>query len=142
MTLKLESKQPTKTMCELNMFNSDGDHVSFSISSPLRFCKDSISLCLVSVTNCVPVCSKHFSSFSFQTGDFKNWAVMADYLPVWLVLLGAGCHTASKNWAFWRLPTLNQFSLVTGMRLTAAAAVCVCVPLVCMFMYPCTYVHV
>lgn len=50
---------------------------------------------------------------------------MADYLAVWLVLLGAGCRTASKNWAFWRLLTLNQFSLVTGMGLTAAA-VCVC----------------
>lgn len=62
---------------------------------------------------------------------------MTDYLTISLVLLGAGCHTASKNWAFWRLLTLNQFSLVTGMGLTAAAAVCVCV-----FMYPCTYVHV
>ena len=57
---------------------------------------------------------------------------MANDLAAWLVLLGAGCHTASKNWAFWRLPTLNQFFLVTGMGLTvaaaaAAAALCVCV---------------
>ena len=52
---------------------------------------------------------------------------MADYLAVWLILLGAGCHTASKNWSFWRLPTLNQSTLVTGMGLTAAADVCVCV---------------
>ena len=52
---------------------------------------------------------------------------MADDLAVWLVLLGAGCHTDSKNWAFWRLPTLNRFSLVTGMGLTAAAAVRACV---------------
>ncbi len=76
---------------------------------------------------------------------------MADDLAVWLVLFGAGCHTASKNWAFWRLLTLNQFSLVTGMGLTAAAAaaaavcvyVCVCVhkcvPLMCMF---CVHAHI
>lgn len=67
---------------------------------------------------------------------------MANELAVWIVLLGAGCHAASKNQAFWRLLTLNQFSLVTGTGLTAAAAVCVCVPEVCMFMHACTYVHV
>lgn len=53
---------------------------------------------------------------------------MVNELAVWLALLGAGCHTVSKNWAFWRLLTLNQFSLVTEMRLTA---VCTCVYLCC-----------
>jgi hypothetical protein len=43
----------------------------------------------------------------------------------WIVSLGASCHTATKNWAFWRLPPLNQFSLVTRMGLTA---VCLYVP--------------
>jgi len=53
---------------------------------------------------------------------------MADELAVWLVPLGTGHHAASKNQAFWRLLTLNQFSLVTGMGLnTAAVCVCVCV---------------
>lgn len=53
---------------------------------------------------------------------------MADYLAGWLVPLGAGCYTASKNWAFWRLPTLNQFSLVTEMGLTALLwCACLCI---------------
>lgn len=49
---------------------------------------------------------------------------MANELAAWLAPLGAGCHAVSKNWAFWRLLTLNQFSLVTGMGLTV---VCACV---------------
>lgn len=63
----------------------------------------------------------------FLNKSNKNRAAMANELAVWIVLLGAGCHAASKNQAFWRLLTLNQFSLVTGTGLTAAA-VCVCVP--------------
>lgn len=35
-------------------------------------------------------------------------------------------HAVSKKQAFWRLPSLNQFSLVTGMELTAASAVFAC----------------
>ena len=71
---------------------------------------------------------------------------MADYLAVWPVLLGAGCHTASKNWAFWRLLTLNQFSLVTGMGLTVVAAavcmgVCVCVHVCVCFWCVCLRKH-
>lgn len=77
-----------------------------------------------------------------------EWKQGSERAAVWLVPLGAACPAASKNQAFWRLLTLNQFSLVTGMGLTAAAAaavcvrMCVCVPEVCMFMHACTYVHV
>ena len=60
---------------------------------------------------------------------------MADDLAAWLDPLGAGCHTASKIWAFWRLLTPNQFFLVTGMGLAAtAAAVCACL---CTHAYVC-----
>lgn len=65
---------------------------------------------------------------------------MANELAVWIVLLGAGCHAASKNQAFWRLLTLNQFSLVTGTGLTAAAAACVCVCALGLYVYACMHI--